>query len=163
MAVKKQFDPSVKKIEIVCFADDCVSKDDAAYPGSTARKAYEEYLETLDETKLVLAGTPDRFVFQVGGNAEQRMRRNGNALAKAMPGLAEGDKSFNTLSMTYELVRDRLVDVISEGKSVFKKATDGKADHEILNWIAEANAFNDFSGVLSRLDPIVAVETVKKS
>jgi hypothetical protein len=115
------------KIRFISIADDAVVKDDTLYPEGGFKKAAEQYLQTLDESLLVLEGEPNYFVCDLKPKLKEAVEQR-RGIYNAAKGAKAGQKledvaadSLDILDFMLSTVRSHLVDIEKGGVSVLEK------------------------------------------
>ena len=98
-------------------------------------KAYEKYLDDLDESILELVGVPTRFVLKKTLNYKEQQ------LVKDAQVKVEGKSVKVAISYMMEEIRIALIDIENpddlqaEKKLEYKKGSDGKADPNLVSFL----------------------------
>lgn len=140
MAVKNLFASTSETFKVVS------SKDDALDPEFSAEE-YQEYLKTLDVSKLRRSeGNEEPFTFfhlRLASKLEDELRGK-NSLASI--GMGKGDVLL--YSVMTEIVRAALIDVTCGDESLMQKGGGGKASDGLMLGIVRSNIIVDLFGAL---------------
>lgn len=112
-----------------------VSKDSSIK--GVSEDVYEEYLKTLDESKLPIQGTPTKFILKRTLPYKDTKRVMNSQVS------FEGGKASVNISFIMDEVRCALVGMEGPGSEAFTKDKDGYASMEVVNSLYNAGVLMD--------------------
>lgn len=136
------------------------SKDDSLL--DLTPEAYEEYLTSLDESKLTFkeGSEPTRFILKTVSSQKEILEQKDAQTSVAMKAQQTGEAPVYSLMAS--TVRPSLKDMVTGGVSQIIKDKSGLASEEFMSWLIQTDIIADLYRALEASKGVTDVELAKK-
>lgn len=136
------------------------SKDDSLL--DLTPEVYEEYLASLDESKLTFkeGSEPTRFILKTVSSQKEILEQKDAQTSVAMKAQQTGEAPVYSLMAS--TVRPSLKDMVTGGVSQIIKDKSGLASEEFMSWLIQTDIIADLYRALEASKGITDVELAKK-
>ena len=136
------------------------SKDDSLL--DLTPEAYEDYLTSLDESKLTFkeGSEPTRFILKTVSSQKEILEQKDAQTSVAMKAQQTGEAPVYSLMAS--TVRPSLKDMVTGGVSQIIKDKSGLASEEFMSWLIQTDIIADLYRALEASKGVTDVELAKK-